>query len=159
MQDRKLWQQTYFSSAKQLILFAESVGLGASGRFLIEAKIAKAHCTATSFPETDWQIIVALYEQLFTITQSPIVLLNKAVALGYLGHLSEAISLANELATYPLLKNAYFRFAVLAHLNAKAGKPTLAYQLAEQSIALGGTQHEHQVMMRQLDRLLKSKHY
>jgi len=153
-QDRTLWQHQYINSAEGLIDFAKSVKQGASGRFLIEAKIAQQHCLAKDFDATDWQKIVNLYDTLIETTQSPIAELNKAVALGYLGQLDSAILLAESLASSSLLVNSYMRFAVLAHLNAKAGHHDLAYRLAEQSIEKGGTQHEHQLLMQQLNRLL-----
>ena len=52
------------------------------------------------------------------------------------------------------LANSHMPLAILAYLNAKAGNEKLAYQQAHNAIEIGGTEHEHRLMMQQLQRLL-----
>ncbi|MGB1309770.1 MAG: RNA polymerase sigma factor [Leucothrix sp.] len=155
LQDRKLWRQEYINTGKYFLSMATSAPVGASGRFFVEASIAKVHCEAEDFESTDWAQITAFYEQLITITDSPVTRLNHAIALGYSGEITQAISIVEALSQLKSLANSHMPIATLAHLNAKAGNSALAYELAETAKAKGGTPYEHRLMMAQIERLLE----
>jgi len=154
LQDRSLWKKAQLKTAVAMLNFADSVRPGPTGRFLIEARIAKEHCLAASFEQTDWQAIVALYEDLVTITQSPVAELNLAIAIGYSGQLNQAIDKVTALCQNKVLKKSHMTWATLAHFHAMAGHRDLAHEHARLATELGGTPHEHRVMMQQLERLL-----
>ena len=154
LQDRALWRREYINTATYFLSLAHKTPVGASGRFFIEALIAKEHCDAKDFSSTNWQLITELYQQLIEITDSPVTRLNHAIALGYAGDVATAISQVETLSELKSLANSYMPIATLAHLNAKAGQSKLAYQLAKLAIKKGGTPHEHRLMMAQIDRLL-----
>lgn len=154
LQDRTLWEKKYINTANQILAMADAIPAGASGRFFYEALIAKEHCKATCFLETDWKLIVKHYEKLVHITNSPIAQLNMAIAIGYSGEVSHAIDLVTCLQKNKLLQQSHMPLAVLAHLSAKAGNEALAYEMAHKSKEVGGTLHEHQLMMCQIERLL-----
>lgn len=154
LQDRKLWEKEYINTANQFLKLAHLVSQEASGRFFYEALIAKEHCQAITFEQTDWNLIVAHYEKLIKITNSPVAGLNQAITIGYAGDTRAAIKLTKSLSEHKALKYSHMPLAILAHLNAKAGDKKKAYQLASQSKKKGGTPHEHRLMMHQIERLL-----
>jgi len=157
LQDRKLWEKTYFNSANQFLKLVSMAPPGASGRFLYEALIAKEHCQSVNFEQTDWSLIVEHYEKLIQITDSPVVRLNQAIAIGYAGDTKAAIKLTESLSSHKALKYSHMPLAILAHLYAKAGDKKRAYQLATKSKQKGGTPHEYRLMMHQIERLLLNK--
>jgi RNA polymerase sigma-70 factor, ECF subfamily len=79
-QDRALWDRTTIDEARALIERALRARL--VGPFLLQAAIAELHSQAPSLADTDWVQIVALYDVLLRIDRSPVVALNRAVALG-----------------------------------------------------------------------------
>jgi len=157
LQDRNLWKKVYFNTANQFLNLAKLVSREASGRFYYEALIAKEHCQAITFEQTDWGLIIEHYEQLIQITASPVARLNQAIAIGYAGDTNTAIKLTKSLAGHKALKYSHMPLAILAHLNAKAGDKKRAYRLATESMQKGGTPHEHRLMMHQIERLLNEK--
>jgi RNA polymerase sigma-70 factor (ECF subfamily) len=157
LQDRKLWKMEYFNTANQFLKLAQLVPSEASGRFFYEALIAKEHCQAIAFEQTNWHLIVEHYEKLIQITGSPIARLNQAIAIGYAGDTSTAIKRVEFLEGDKTLKRSHMPLAILAHLNAKVGDKKRAYQLAAESKKMGGTPHEHRLMMHQIERLLDEK--
>ena len=152
-QDRSLWNAAFINTADRFLAMAELAAKDVSGRFFIEAKIAREHCHAQSFAQTNWHKIESLYQRLVAITQSPMASLNHAIAIAYTGEIQNAIKLAESLLAHKLLKNSHLPSAALAHLNAMAGNKNLAFEFADKTIKLGGTQHEHRLMMQQLTRL------
>lgn len=158
-QDRNLWNTTYINTAQRFLALAKLARPGASTRFFIEAKIAKEHCQAKSFEQTDWHKIESLYEDLVSVTQSPLASLNHAVAIGYSGDITKAIKLTEKLLAHKLFKSSHLPSATLAHLNAMAGNQKLAFTFAGKAMQLGGTPHEHRLMMQQLARLTADTDY
>lgn len=158
LQDRSLWNAANIYTAERFLTMAESAHTDTTGRFFIEAKIASEHCHAMRFEQTNWPEIESLYEKLVTITQSPMASLNHAVAIGYTGKLQQAITLVESLMEHKLFRKSHLPSATLAHLNAMAGNKKRAFALADIAISLGGTQHEHRLMMQQLTYLTDNKH-
>lgn len=78
-QDRSRWNHGQIDEGMALV---EQIG-SLTGPYAIQAGIASCHAVAATFEETDWPQIVSLYDQLLEITGSPIVALNRAVAVGY----------------------------------------------------------------------------
>lgn len=80
-QDRSLWDAGAIAEGKELVDLAGDLGGG--GPYLLQASIAAEHSAAASWEATDWPAIVALYDRLYPITGSPVVSLNRAVAIAY----------------------------------------------------------------------------
>lgn len=78
-QDRSAWDRELIAEAHGLLVGALSAG--PPGRFLLQAAIASLHAQAPSYDETDWPQILTLYDELLRIWPSPVVALNRAVAL------------------------------------------------------------------------------
>lgn len=103
-QDRTLWDRRAIAGAVRLI--GSAGALGRPGPYQIEASIAALHCEAATWEDTDWPQILALYSLLAAIDPSPIVRLNRAIALRYVhgaeAALYEVDSLAESLNRYHL---------------------------------------------------------
>jgi RNA polymerase sigma-70 factor (ECF subfamily) len=153
-QDRARWDASQIALARRLIVLGPTAPPGASGRFMIEARIGEQHCLAPTFDATDWRAIVALYDELVEATGSPIAELHRAVAVGYAGDLRDAIALVEALRAGGVLRNSHLPPAVLAHLWAKLGDAEAARRHAEESRRLGGTPDEQRLMFEQVERLL-----
>lgn len=156
-QDRRLWKVEYFHTAKQMLDLAHLAPTETAGRFFFEALIAREHCQAADFEQTNWSEIVQHYESLIRITDSPVARLNQAIAIGYAGDISGAIKQVESLEGHKALKNSHMPSAILAHLNAKAGRKKQAYVLAKKAKKMGGTPYEHRLMMQQIERLLAKR--
>jgi predicted RNA polymerase sigma factor len=81
-QDRSRWDRLLIRRGLEGLERAEALGGGAAGPYYLQAAIAACHARAASTEETDWARITALYEVLERVSPSPIVRLNRAVALG-----------------------------------------------------------------------------
>jgi len=79
-QDRSLWDRTRISEAQALI--ERALGMRSIGPYLLQAAIVAVHVEAASYAATDWAQIIALYDVLMRVDPSPVVALNRAVALG-----------------------------------------------------------------------------
>ena len=109
-QDRSKWHRD--SIDEGLVLVGESIRRGRPGRFTLMAAIAAVHSSAPHWDETDWIEIVGLYDLLLDAWPSPVVALNRAVAVSFAqGPLAglaaiEALSTDLQLSTYPYLAAA-----------------------------------------------------
>ena len=103
-QDRRLWDRAKIADAVRLI--ERAAAHRRPGPYQVEAAIAALHSEAPSWAETDWQQVVALYTLLATLEPSPVVFLNRAIALrqlaGSAAALEEVDKLSNQLERYHL---------------------------------------------------------
>src|SRR5262249_28746515 len=90
--------------------------------YLLQAAIAACHARARTPEETDWDRIVALYAELATLTPSPIVELNRAVAVGMASGPAAGLELVDALREEPSLKNYHFLPSVRGDLLKKLGR-------------------------------------
>jgi RNA polymerase sigma-70 factor (ECF subfamily) len=155
-QDRGRWDPGPIALARGFLSLVSMAPPGASGRFVIEAKIAEQHCLAPTFAATDWKTIVALYDQLVEATGSPVAALHRAVAVGYAGDAALAIDSVQRLRETDILRRSHLPPAVLAHLSAMRGDEESARRYAEESRRLGGTAREQRLLLDQVERLLTS---
>jgi RNA polymerase sigma-70 factor (ECF subfamily) len=81
-QDRSLWDADLIASGEGLVTEALRRSAGAPGAYQLQAAIAACHDGVPSYAATDWAEIVTLYSALFDLTASPVVALNRAVAVG-----------------------------------------------------------------------------
>ena len=155
-QDRAHWDAERIAVARGILRLAAAAPPGASGRFLVEARIAEQHCLAATFAATDWPAIVTLYDELVETTGSPVAELHRAVALAYAGDVRAALARAQKLRDTAALRASHLPTAVLAHLSAMLGDADAARRYAEESMRLGGTAREQRAMLEQIERLLTS---
>ncbi|WP_460459510.1 RNA polymerase sigma factor, partial [Angustibacter peucedani] len=133
VQDRSLWRQDEVAAA--VALLERAAALRRPGRYQLQAAITAVHCEAGSFAETDWLQILTLYDVLLRHDPSPVVRLNRAVALarveGPAAALAEVDALAEPLERYHL------RHAIRASLLRELGRADEAR--AADELALAGT--------------------
>lgn len=121
-QNRDLWDADAIAKGKKLLL--HTLAARRPGPYQIQAAISALHSEATSWAETDWQQITGLYSALMTLTPSPVVALNRAVALANSGEVSEALKQVQALEAD--LPNYQPFFAARADLLRRSGETTAA---------------------------------
>jgi RNA polymerase sigma-70 factor, ECF subfamily len=104
-QDRTRWHQEQIAEGVQLM--EQALARGARGPYALQAAIAALHAQARSAKETDWHQIVALYELLLQAQPSPVVELNRAVAVAMAHGLEEGLRLLDELEERRALPGYY----------------------------------------------------
>ena len=141
-QDRSLWDQKLIREGLQLLdMSAKGSELS---EYHVEAAIAAVHATAPSIQDTNWEEIVSLYDTLMTIRATPIVELNRAIAVGQrdgpelgLKELQE-IRDSERLAKYPFYRAAFGEFEL------QSGRPQRAHEYFSAALALSRNPMERQ---------------
>ena len=120
-QDRGRWDQLLNRRGLAALARAEDLG-GAGGGYALQAAIAACHARARTPESTDWPRIAALYGELAERTPSPVVELNRAVAVGMAQGPAAGLELADALVAEPSLKSYHFLPSVRGDLLAKLGR-------------------------------------
>ncbi|PYO86888.1 MAG: RNA polymerase subunit sigma-24 [Gemmatimonadetes bacterium] len=120
-QDRGRWDHLLIGRGLAALERAEALG-GASGPYTLQAAIAACHARARTAEETDWTRIVALYDALAQLLPSPVVELNRAVALGMAFGPAAGLEVVHSLTTDPALAGYHLLPSVRGDLLAKLGR-------------------------------------
>jgi RNA polymerase sigma factor (sigma-70 family) len=118
-QDRTLWDRS--AIAEGIALASQALAMGAVGEYQLQAAIAAVHDEAARAEDTDWPQILALYEMLMRMTDSPVVALNHAVATAMVHGPVAGLSLLDPLQSDERLSATHRLDAVRAHLLERAG--------------------------------------
>jgi RNA polymerase sigma factor (sigma-70 family) len=113
-QDRGKWNRELISDGTRALSRARG---GQRGPLLLQAELAACHATAPAFEETDWAAIVALYDELTAIQDTPVVALNRAVAISMLHGPGAGIAALSALTSDPALRSSHRVWAVRADLH------------------------------------------
>jgi RNA polymerase sigma-70 factor (ECF subfamily) len=151
-QDRSAWDATLIAEGHALVrerIAAVSAGEGHPGRYQILAAINAVHTFARDVRDTDWSQVVALYDQLARIDPSPIVALNRAVALAELDGPEVALALVDGLD----LGGYHAYHATRADLLRRLGRSADARAAYEKAIELAGNTAEVAYLTRRRDQL------
>ncbi len=146
-QDRNRWNQLLIRRGLAALARAEQLG-GALGPYALQAAIAACHARAHVAADTDWARIVALYDALAVLSSSPVVLLNRAVAVGMAFGPAEALALVDELRDEPALASYHLLQAVRGDLLVKLGRRAEARSEFERAAALTKNARERQLLTR-----------
>src|SRR5262249_45891398 len=119
-QNRARWDQLLIRRGLAAIERAEALG-GEMGPYALQAAVAACHAQARTPEETDWERIVALYDALAQLKPSPVIELNRAVAIGMAFGPEAGLELIDELVAEPLLRDYHFLPAVRGDLLVKLG--------------------------------------
>lgn len=111
-------------------------------RYPLMAAIAATHATAERFEATDWDQILALYDQLAAIWPSPIVALNRAIAIGEARGPAAGLAALDLLATEPALAGYHYLPATRAEYLRRLGQPDQARQAYDEALLLAGNATE-----------------
>ena len=120
-QNRSLWNQVLIRRGLAALERAESLG-GSEGRYVLQAAIAACHARARTAEETDWARIAALYGILAARSGSPVVELNRAVAVGMAEGPAAGLALVERLLDEPLLADYHLLPTVRADFLGKLGR-------------------------------------
>jgi RNA polymerase sigma-70 factor (ECF subfamily) len=148
-QDRTKWDRTMISEGHAIV--RACIRRGQAGPFQLQAAIQAVHCAADSFQATDWPQIVALYDHLFSVMPTPVVALNRAIAIaeveGPAAALTRLDAIALDLDTYHLLHAA--RGTMLRRL----GQPDAAQAAFERAAHLAATEKDRRFLTQQIEEL------
>ncbi|HXW82015.1 MAG TPA: DUF6596 domain-containing protein, partial [Acidimicrobiales bacterium] len=147
-QDRSLWDQSAISEAHELIV--HSLRNGRPGRYVFQAAIASLHAEAPTYEQTDWAQILFLYDALLSAWPSPVVALNRAVALSMVAGPGEALAEVEQLESDRRLVGYQYLPAVKADLLGKLGRPEEAAKASRRALELAGNQAERQFLAARL---------
>jgi len=154
-QDRERWDRDKIREGEDI--FDAALRLGKVGPYQLQAAIAARHATAASAADTDWAEIAALYGLLVSLVPSPVVKLNRAVAVGMADGpaaglaLVEEIEAAGELAGYHLLP------ATRADLLRRLGRQTEAAVAYREALELAATEAERRYLARRLEETVREE--
>ncbi len=146
-QDRRRWNRQQIAEALPLV--GESLRRE-SGQFALQAAIAAEHCKAAQAEDTDWPQIVRLYDTLERVQPSPIVSLNRAVAVAMVDGPRPALTLIEALATTGDLDNYHLLHAARADLLRRIGSTVEAAKSYERALALVTNESERRFLERRL---------
>ena len=146
-QDRSRWNQDQISEALPLV--GEALRR-VPGPFALQAAIAAEHCKAARAEDTDWEQIARLYDLLERVLPSPIVSLNRAVAVAMVEGPQPALALIDALAATGDLDQYHLLHAARADLLRRIGSATEAAQSYERALALVTNESERRYLMRRL---------
>jgi RNA polymerase sigma-70 factor, ECF subfamily len=120
-QDRARWDQLLIRRGLAALARAEALG-GAQGRYALQAAIAACHARARAAAETDWAGIAALYAALAGLAPSPVVELNRAVAVAMASGPAAGLALVDALTSEPALRGYHLLPSVRGDLLARLGR-------------------------------------
>jgi RNA polymerase sigma-70 factor (ECF subfamily) len=149
-QDRRLWNHPQIAEALPLV--QESLRT-APGTFSLQAAIAAEHCRAGSLEQTDWRRIVALYDLLERAQPSPIVSLNKAVAVAMVDGPERALALIDGIVAAGSLEDYHLLHAARADMFRRLGNKTEAAKSYSRAIGLATNAAERRFLARRLREL------
>ena len=146
-QDRSLWDHRQIAEALPLV---DEAIRGGAGPFALQAAIGALHCRAARSEDTDWPQILRIYEVLERMQPSPIVSLNRAVAVAMVEGPQRALELIDTVAAAGLLDRYHLLHAVRADLLRRIGSLAEAAQSYERALALATNDSERRFLQRRL---------
>jgi predicted RNA polymerase sigma factor len=145
-QDRSRWDRVLITRGLAALDRAESLGT-ALGPYALQAAIAACHARARSVEETDWSQIAALYEALAEISPSPVVELNRAVAVSRAYGPAAGLDLVDALRDVPVLKGYHLLPSVRGDLLEQLGRRTEARAEFERAASLTRNEREQALLL------------
>lgn len=145
-QDRARWDRLQVQRGLQALQQAQRLG-GTDGPYALQAALAACHARAPRFADTDWRAIAALYARLMRVAPSPVVELNRAVAVGRATGAASALPIVDALANEPKLRGYAPLPAVRGDLLQQLGRREEARGEFERAAALTGNAREREVLL------------
>jgi RNA polymerase sigma-70 factor (ECF subfamily) len=146
-QDRSRWDHAQIAEALPLV---EQALRGGPGPFALQAAIAALHCQAARAEDTDWAQIARLYAVLDRVQSSPIVTLNRAVAIAMADGADRGLALIEQLRADGALDEYHLLHAARADLLRRSGALADAAKSYERALALAGNDSERKFLERRL---------
>jgi RNA polymerase sigma-70 factor (ECF subfamily) len=150
-QDRSRWDRALI--AEGVVSLDQALGMGRTGAYQVQAAIAACHATAPDAASTDWPRIASLYAELARLAPSPVVDLNRAVAVAMVDGVGASLGVVDELAASGRLDGYYLLPATRADLLRRAGRVAEAKEAYEQALQLVPTEAERRYLTSRLREL------
>ena len=148
-QDRKRWDRAAIRRGRAALVQAARAGRGL-GAYGVQAAIAECHAVGASVDETDWERIVLLYEALGRLAPSPVVELNRAVAISVAQGPAAALAVVDDLVAAGSLSGSHLLPSVRGELLSRLGKLDDARREIELAVRLCGNERERSLLQRKL---------
>ncbi len=145
-QDRSRWDPLLIRRGLAALARAEALG-GALGPYALQAALAACHARAPEAAATDWQRIVELYEALARVAPSPVVELNRAVAVGMAFGAEAGLAIVDALRTEPQLANYHWLPSVRGDLLARLGRTGEARAEFERAAGMTRNLRERELLL------------
>ncbi|SNT59625.1 RNA polymerase sigma-70 factor, ECF subfamily [Asanoa hainanensis] len=150
-QDRSLWNPSRI--AQGVALLDEALRRGPASRYALQAAIAATHASAASWEATDWAEIVELYSRLFVLWPSPVVALNRAVAVGMRDGPAAGLAALSPLLSEPALATYPYLSAARADFLRQLGRVSEAASAYEEALVLTSNDVERRFLLERLGAL------
>jgi RNA polymerase sigma-70 factor (ECF subfamily) len=150
-QDRSIWNADLITEGQSLVQRAISVG--PVGAYALQAAIAAVHAGAPTAAATDWRQIAALYDALLAINPSPVVELNRAVAIAMRDGPAAGIQIIDGILGHGELADYHLAHAARADLFRRLGNSSEARQAYERALSLTQQEPERRFLTRRLAQL------
>jgi RNA polymerase sigma-70 factor (ECF subfamily) len=150
-QDRSAWDAA--AIAEGVAVLDRALASHRTGPYQVQAAIAACHATAPDAASTDWPQIAALYGTLLRLAPSPVVALNRAVAVAMADGVAAGLALVDELAAAGTLAGYHLLPATRADLLRRAGRTDEARRSYRQALALAPTAPERRYLASRLAEL------
>jgi RNA polymerase sigma factor (sigma-70 family) len=153
-QDRGRWDGELIADGVRALRRAgHAASAGARSPLLLQAELAACHATTTAFEATDWAAIVALYDELLAVQDTPVVALNRAVAVAMRDGPEAAVAVVDELAQDPALSSSHRVWAVRADLHRRLSNRAAAIADYDRALGLVTNDAERQYLVAARGRL------
>ena len=154
-QDRSLWNKQQIAEGMALLEKAMKSGQKSRrfGSYTLQAAIAAVHAEAESVAATDWRQIVALYDQLLRIQPSPVVELNRAVAIAMRDGPEAGLTHIDAALEHGELANYYLAHSARADMYRRLGRTAEARASYEKALALTQQEPERQFLAKRIEEL------
>ncbi|HEU5312793.1 MAG TPA: sigma-70 family RNA polymerase sigma factor [Candidatus Udaeobacter sp.] len=154
-QDRTRWDKSMI--ARGMFHFAESAAGNELSEYHLQAGIAACHCAARDYESTDWQKILSLYDRLVEFDQSPVVALNRAVAIANIRGPKAGLQAVRGIRDLNKLSSYYLLYAVLGEFEMQSGNLQVAAEQFRKSFELAETKSERAFLLKRLQRCVDGR--
>jgi RNA polymerase sigma-70 factor (ECF subfamily) len=152
-QDRTRWDKSMM--ARGMFHFAQSAAGDELSEYHLQAGIAACHCAAKDYESTDWQKILSLYDRLIELDESPVVALNRAVAIANIHGPKAGLEAVRDARDLKKLSSYYLLYAVLGEFEMRSGNLQTAAEEFRKSFELAETKSERAFLLKRLRRCVE----
>ncbi|MER5599507.1 RNA polymerase sigma factor [Streptomyces sp. NPDC002265] len=150
-QNRRRWNRMLVARGVDALARADATVTGVPGPYVLQATIAACHAHAHTYEDTDWQAIATLYGLLAVRAPSPVVELNRAVAVSMADGPAPALEIVDALAAEPALRDYHLLPSVRGDLLARLGRTGEARTEFARAAALARNERERRLLRRRAD--------
>lgn len=152
-QDRTRWDRATIAEGYRLVTHA--LRAGPAGRFALQAAIAALHATAPTYADTDWDQILELYDELLKVWPSPVVALNRTVAVAMVDGVAAALAVVDLLEGDPNLARSHYLPSIKADYLRRLGRYAEAVVAYRVAAGLAGNRVEREFLDRRIAECLR----